>query len=457
MGRYLMIASSRPGTQPANLQGIWNDLVRPPWSSNWTTNINTEMNYWPVETCNLAECHQPLLDLLKDLAVTGSETARVNYGCRGWVVHHNVDLWRQSAPPGNYGEGSPHWASWAMAAPWLCQDLWEHYAFSGDRVFLQNNAWPLMKGAAEFYLDWLVEDSQGNLVTAPSVSPENSFMLPDGQFGQTSLATCMDMAIIWDLLTNCIETLEILGIEPAFKARLVSTRQQLLPPKVGKYDQLQEWSVDWDRPEDNHRHISHLFGLHPGRQITRYHLPELRQAVQKSLNMRGDLGTGWSLAWKINCWARLHDGDHAFRLLSNQLTYMDARGTDYTRGGTYPNLLDAHPPFQIDGNFGTTSGIAEMLLQSHADEIELLPALPTAWPTGQVKGLRARGGFEVDIAWRRGRLEQARIYSQSGSYCRLRAGRPVLVTCDGQPVPLEKINEDVTGFKTTIGKIYSIQ
>lgn len=426
-GRYLLISSSRPGGPPANLQGIWNKELRAPWSSNYTININTEMNYWPAEVTNLSEMHQPLLDWIQHLAKTGHETAHDYYRAKGWVANHNSDIWALSNAVGDVGAGDPVWANWPMGGNWLCQHLWEHYRFTGDKKFLAEKAYPVMKEAALFSLDWLVTNKDGYLVTAPSTTPENKFFDAAGKQQGVSVGTTMDMSIIWDLFTNLIDASTVLGQDKEFRELLIAKRNKLLPLQIGSKGQLLEWSKDFKETDPYHRHVSHLFGLHPGRQITK-ETPAFFNAARKTLELRGDEGTGWSKGWKINFWTRLLDGDHAYTLIRELLKYTNETGTIMSRGGgTYPNLFDAHPPFQIDGNFAGTAGMAEMLIQSHQDKLHLLPAIPTSWPSGKVSGLRGRGGFEVSMQWEKNTLTQAQVKSINGEELRLLTHKPVTV------------------------------
>jgi alpha-L-fucosidase 2 len=413
-GRYLLISSSEPGGQPANLQGIWNDKMNPPWGSKYTININTEMNYWPAEETNLAEMHFPLVEMVKDLSQTGQETAKVMYGVRGWLAHHNTDLWRITGPvDGIYS------AMWPMGGAWLSRHLWEKFLYSGDKKYLET-VYPTLKGAAQFYLDFLVEEpSHRWMVVSPSMSPENA---PQSHHGVSiSAGTTIDNQLVFDLFSNTIKAAQVLGTDQDFVNQVKAMRNRLAPMQIGQYGQLQEWLQDIDNPKDKHRHVSHLLGLYPANQISPYRTPELFEAARTSLIERGDISTGWSMGWKVNLWARLQDGNHAYKLIRNQLTPAGLNKGENSGGGTYPNLFDAHPPFQIDGNFGCTAGIAEMLLQSQDGAIHLLPALPDDWKNGTIDGLCARGGFVIEnMVWKDGKLTKVIIKSMLGGNCRLR-------------------------------------
>lgn len=440
-GRYLLISSSRKGTQPANLQGIWNEDLRPAWSSNYTTNINVEMNYWPAEICNLSECHEPLFKMIKEVSEVGKETAKIRYGCNGWTANHNIDLWRQAAPAG----GSAEWAYWPMAAGWLCSHILEHYAFTLDSNFLKE-MYPIMKGAAEFLLDWLVEDKEGNLVTCPSLSPENDFLTKDGNKCCLSMASTMDMAIIRNLFDNCIKAINILCIDYDFKDKLESAKDKLYPYKIGKYGQLQEWFKDFEEYEVGHRHLSHLFGLYPGNEINEEHRKDLLEPCRVSLERRLNNGgghTGWSCAWIICLYARLKDSYHAEKYLNLLLKQL-----------TFSNLFNVCPPFQIDGNFGGTAAIGEMLIQSHNSFIELLPALPKDWENGEVIGIKARGGFEVSMSWKNYILEYIEIKSLSDCICKLRYSG-----FNNKKIQNEIViyhNNDILEFKALKNKTYKL-
>ncbi|MGG1514505.1 glycoside hydrolase family 95 protein [Paenibacillus oryzisoli] len=450
-GRYLLIASSRPGSLPANLQGIWNDSFTPPWESKYTININTQMNYWPAEVCGLSECHEPLFDHIGRMQESGRQTARELYGCSGFVAHHNTNIWGETRPEGLF----PTCVIWPMGAAWLVLHLWDRFRFEQDQKFLRDRAYPLLKDAALFFIEYLVESPSGYMVSGPSVSPENRYVLEDGTSGSLCMGPSMDTQILTELFDACIQSSELLQLDEAFRAQLVQLRAQLPPQRIGKHGQIMEWLEDYEEEDKGHRHISQLFALHPGTQISPHRTPELAQAAAVTLARRIENGgghTGWSSAWILNMYARLEEGDHALAYVNTML-----------RKSMYPNLFDAHPPFQIDGNFGFTAGIVEMLLHSHDDELSLLPALPSAWADGDVVGLRGRGGYRIALSWRQGKLTRAVLHATSSGVCRVRTKSLITLQAavEATARPLEEVSHEssdshVLSFPVSAGRSYEL-
>ncbi|MEP7142347.1 MAG: glycoside hydrolase family 95 protein [Ferruginibacter sp.] len=461
-GRYLLIAGSRPGGQPVNLKGIWNDKVRPEYSSNWCIDHDAQMFYYAVETNNLSEMHEPFLNFIEGLAKNGRATARINYGMRGWCAHHNTDIWRSTGASGNYGEGNPHWATWNMSAPWLCAHFFEHYLFTGDKIFLREKAWPVMKGAAEFCLDWLVKNKEGKFISVPSVSPENTFITEKGDTAQVSVNTTGDISLMKELFSNCVRTAAILKIESAFTLQLKKALAGLMPYPTGSKGQLLEWSGgEWKAVDPGHRHLTHMYPVFPGNEISPFTTPQLSDAAKIALTLREKTNGTWGFALKAACWARLGEGDSAWKTWQYQLQYFDpvTAPADGNLYGLFPNLFNSEgrQAVILNGNGCATAVLTEMLVQSHAGAIDFLPALPKVFPAGILKGICARGGFIVDLKWSNYIMVNAAIYSKSGNDCRIRMNRPFKVFNNGREIAVKEISKNIYSFKTRKGKKYAIR
>jgi alpha-L-fucosidase 2 len=457
-GRYILIAGSRPGGQPVNLKGIWNERLRPEYSSNWCIDHDAQMFYYAVETTNLPELHEPFLQFIEDLSKNGRKTAAINYGMHGWCAHHNADIWRCSNPVGNYGEGNPHWATWNMSGPWLCAHLFDHYLFTGDKKYLATKAWPVMKGAAEFCLDWLVE-KEGHLISVPSVSPENTFITEYGDTAQISVNTTSDIALIKQLFTNCIQTIEIINSDKDFANTLTNALQKLAPYAIGSKNQLLEFEKEWKQVDPSHRHLSHMYAVFPGNEISPIKTPALSDAAKNALSLREKTNCSWGFAWKAACWARLGEADSAWQTWQYQLQYVDPKSTSSLNNyGLFPNFFNSDGRDVImNGNGCATAVLTEMILQSHTGEIQFLPALPTIFKDGNVKGLCAQGGFVVDISWHNKQLTTANIFSKLGNECKLRITQPVVVYEGKNRISIFKKEKGLYSFKTVKGKHYLIK
>ena len=458
-GRYLIIASSRPGGQPANLKGLWNEKLRPEYSANWCLDHDAQMFYYPVETNNLSEMHEPFLQLIKELSENGYKTATINYGMRGWTAHHNTDIWRKSSPVGNWGEGNPHWATWNMSGPWLCAHLYNHFLFTGDTTWLKEKAWPVMKGAAEFCLDWLIENKDGKLISVPSVSPENTFITTQGDTAQISINATADIELMKDLFNNCIHAANALQINDGFIQQLKIAYGKLMPYPIGSKGQLQEWSNEWNAMDPGHRHLSHMYAVFPGAEISPLTTPDLAGAAKKALSMRTRTNGSWGFAWKAACWARLYEGDSAWATLQHQLRYVDPNSVSASNNyGLYPNLFNSEVPgIILNGNTCITAVITEMLLQSHTGIIQLLPALPTQLQSGSVKGLVAQSGFVVDIHWENKTLVTASVYSRLGQTCSIHLPEGFGIYSNGKEIGVKKAAGNNYSFKTAKGQRFTIQ